>query len=262
LLHQNAPPHWRHALVTEWLNSLTQGNKQVSNYIAGARHWSTILTMMLPDRQLLPEPLLAMLLAALSHQSIATKLEQFTCHKEKLIDTLAVLHLTEARCRPDYNTVKVTKLDHAQTEPEATPDHPARPEHNAAVMKVLQTLGSQTNSAAVEFLNVLKRLERDEQAGQDWLSPNWTEQEVCPLPHPAQIVVSVKMIIAELRKMKWAGTLRDVHERTGVSEDTFDNRMWNRQCTMCGSTEHFFYACPRAQPYKGLFTAAASAGGR
>ena len=97
LLHQNAPPHWRHALVTEWLNSLTQGNKQVSNYIAGARHWSTILTMMLPDRQLLPEPLLAMLLAALSHQSIATKLEQFTWHQEKLSDTLAVLHLPEAR---------------------------------------------------------------------------------------------------------------------------------------------------------------------
>jgi hypothetical protein len=262
LLHQNAPPHWRHALVTEWLNSLTQGNKQVSNYIVGARHWSTILTMMLPDRQLLPEPLLAMLLAALSHQSIATKLEQFTWHQEKLSDTLAVLHLAEARCRPDYNTVKITKLDHAQAEPEATPEHPARSEHNAAVMKVLQTLGPQTNSAAVEFLNVLKRLERDEQAGQDWLSPNWTEQEAWPLPHPAQIVASVKMIIAELRKMKWAGTLRDVHERTGVSEDTFDNRMRNRQCTMCGSTEHFFYACPRAQPYKGLFTAAARAGGR
>jgi hypothetical protein len=129
-------------------------------------------------------------------------------------------------------------------------------------MQVLQTLGPQTNSAAVEFLNVLKRLERDEQAGQDWLSPNWTEQEAWPLPHPAQIVASVKMIIAELRKMKWAGTLRDVHERTGVSEDTFDNRMRNRQCTMCGSSEHFFYACPRAQPYKGLFTAAARAGGR
>ena len=114
----------------------------------------------------------------------------------------------------------------------------------------------------MEFLNVLKRLERDEQARQDWLSPNWTEQEVWPLPHPAQIVASVKMIIAELRKMKWAGTLRDVHERTGVSEDTFDNRMRNRQCTMCGSTEHFFYACPQAQPYKGTFTAAARAGGR
>jgi hypothetical protein len=92
LLHQNAPPHWRHTLVTEWLNSLTQGNKQVSNYIADARHWSTILTMMLPDRQLLPEPLLAMLLAVLSHQSIATKLEQFSWHQEKLSDTLAVLH--------------------------------------------------------------------------------------------------------------------------------------------------------------------------
>jgi hypothetical protein len=42
-------------------------------------------------------------------------------------------------------------------------------------MKVLQTLGPQTNLAAVEFLNVLKRLERDEHAVQDWISPNWTE---------------------------------------------------------------------------------------
>jgi hypothetical protein len=262
LLHQNAPPHWRHALVTEWLNSLTQGNKQVSNYIAGARHWSTILTMMLPDRQLLPEPLLAMLLAALSHQSIATKLEQFSWAQEKLSETLAVLHLAEARCRPDYNTVKVTKLDHAQAEPEVTAEQPARPEHNTAVMKVLQTLGPQTNLAAVEFLNVLKRLERDEHAVQDWLSPNWTEQEVWPLPHPTQIVASVKMLIAELRKMRWAGTLRDVHERIGVSQTTFDDRMRNRQCTMCGSAEHFFYACPQAQPYKGAFTTAARAGGR
>jgi hypothetical protein len=179
-----------------------------------------------------------------------------------LSDTLAVLHLAETRCRPDYNTVKINKLDHTQTEPEATSEHPARSEHNAAVMKVLQTLGPQTNSAAVEFLNVLKRMERDEQTGQDWLSPNWTEQEAWSLPHPAQIVASVKIIIVELRKMKWTGTLRDVHERTGVSEDTFDNRMRNRQCTMCGSTEHFFYACPRAQPYNGLFTAAARAGGR
>jgi hypothetical protein len=97
LLHQNASPHWRHALVTEWLNSLTQGNKQVSNYIADARHWSTILTMMLSDRQLLPEPLFVMLLAVLSHQSIPTKLEQYSCHQEKMSDTLAVLHLAEDR---------------------------------------------------------------------------------------------------------------------------------------------------------------------
>jgi hypothetical protein len=93
---------------------------------------------MLPDRQFLPEPLLVMLLAELSHQSIATKLEQFTWHHEKLSDTLTVLHLVEARCRPDYNTVEVTKLDHTQAEPEATPEHPARPEHNTTVMKVLR----------------------------------------------------------------------------------------------------------------------------
>jgi hypothetical protein len=107
-------------MVTEWLNSLTQGNKQVNNYMGDTRHWSTILTMMLSDRQLLPEPLLVMLLVALSHQSIETKLEQFSWTQEKLSDTLAVLHLAEARCRPDYNTVKVTKLDHTQTEPEVT----------------------------------------------------------------------------------------------------------------------------------------------
>jgi hypothetical protein len=112
--------------------------------------------MMLPDRELLPEPLLVMLLAALSHQSKATKLEQFSLQQEKMSDTLVILHLAEAQCRPDYNTVKVTKLDHPQAEPEATSEQPVRPEHNTEVMKVLQTLGPQTNSVAVEFLHVLK----------------------------------------------------------------------------------------------------------
>jgi hypothetical protein len=153
----------------------------------------------------------------LSHQSIVDKLEQFSWQQEKLSDTLVILHLVEAQCRPDYNTVKVTKLDHAQSEPEATPEQPARPEHNTTVMKVLQTLGPQTNSAAVDFLHVLKRLERDDQAVQDWLSPNWSEKEVCPLKHHTQIVVRVKMIIVELRKMKWDSTLRDKSAFTAVA---------------------------------------------
>ena len=173
-----------------------------------------------------------------------------------------VLQLAEARCRPGYNTVQVTKLDHAQAEPEATAEQPVRPEHNTAVMKVLQSLGPQTNSAAVEFLTVLKRLEQEEQAEQDWLSPKFSREEQRPWPLPAQIVASVKMLLAELRKMKWTGTLQDVHERAGISERTFDDRMSKRQCTMCGSAEHFFYACPDAQPYKTSFTVAARKGGR
>ena len=127
-------------------------------------------------------------------------------------------------------------------------------------MKVLQSLGPQTNSAAVEFLSVLKRLEQEEQADQDWLSPKQEEQR--PWPLPSQIVASIKMLLAELRKMKWAGTLRDVHERAGISERIFDDRMSNRQCTMCGSAEHFLYSCPDAQPYKAAFTTAARNGGR
>jgi hypothetical protein len=259
LLQQSAPQHWRHALVTEWLGSLSQGNKPVLSYITGARHWTTILTMMLPGGQI-SEPLLAMLLSALSHQSIATKLEHFSWAQEKLSETIAVLQLAEARCRPGYNTVQVTKIDNAQAEPAATSEQPARPEHNTAVMKVLQSLGPQTNSAAVEFLSVLKRLEQEEQADQDWLSPKREEQR--PWTLPTQIVASIKMLLAELRKMKWAGTLRDVHERAGISERIFDDRMSKRQCTMCGSAEHFLYACPDAQPYKAAFTMEARNGGR
>ena len=90
--------------------------------------------MILPAGQLFSEPLLAMLLSALSHQSIATKLQQFSWAPEKLSDTLAVLHLAEARCRPGYNTVQVTTLDHAQAEPEATAEQPARPEHSTAAV--------------------------------------------------------------------------------------------------------------------------------
>ena len=54
LLEEYAPLHWRHVLITEWLNSLTQGNKSMSLYITNARHWSTIITMMLPKGHFLP----------------------------------------------------------------------------------------------------------------------------------------------------------------------------------------------------------------
>ena len=82
--------------------------------------------------------------------------------QEKLIDTLPVLQLAEVRCS-DYNTVKVTKLDHTQSESETTTEQPVRSEHNTTVMKVLQNLGPQTNSETINFLNILKRVEFDEQ---------------------------------------------------------------------------------------------------
>ncbi len=81
--------------------------------------------------------------------------------QEKMSDTLPVLQLAEDRY-PDYNTVKVTKLDHTQTESEATTEQPVRSEHNTTVMKDLQNLGPQTNSATINFLNILKSLELDE----------------------------------------------------------------------------------------------------
>jgi len=45
LLKEYAPLQWRPALVSEWLNSLTQGNNPSSLYIANAGHWSTIITI-------------------------------------------------------------------------------------------------------------------------------------------------------------------------------------------------------------------------
>lgn len=66
LLEEYAPLHWCHALISEWLNSLSQGNKPMSLFLANARHWSTIIAMMLPEGQRLPEPLLGMILSAQS----------------------------------------------------------------------------------------------------------------------------------------------------------------------------------------------------
>jgi hypothetical protein len=81
--------------------------------------------------------------------------------QEKMSDTLPVRQLAEDWCL-DYNVVKVTKLDHTQAESEVTTEQPVRSEHNTTVMKVLQNLGPQTNSAIINFLNILKRLELDE----------------------------------------------------------------------------------------------------
>ena len=60
LLKEYAATHWCNALVTEWLNSFNQGSKPTSLYIAGARHWSTVMSMMLPHGQL-SEPMFARL---------------------------------------------------------------------------------------------------------------------------------------------------------------------------------------------------------
>ena len=76
LLKEYAPMQWRNALVTEWLNSFNQGSKPISLYIAGARHWSTVMAMMLPHGQL-SEPMLALLMAALAHPEVASKMETF-----------------------------------------------------------------------------------------------------------------------------------------------------------------------------------------
>jgi hypothetical protein len=256
LLEEYAPLQWRHALVSEWLNSLTQGNKPVSLYLANARHWSTIIALMLPNGQPLPQELLAMILAAQSHPSVAANLENFSWRPGSLPDTLAVLRLAEKRCSPEYNTAKAAKLDQGPGDSEPTLERPARTEQDTAVVKVMHTLGAQTNSAAIEFLKVLQHLDQAQHAETEWFSA----VDECPLPFPTQVVASVKMILAELKRMRWGGTLQDVHEKAGVTHETFKTRMRNRECTMCGSAAHFFHACPQAQPYQAAFTAAARAG--
>ena len=62
--------------------------------------------------------------------------------------------------------------------------------------------------------------------------------------------------------MKWVGTLKDVHERAGVTHETFTTLTRNRECTMCGRAEHFFHDCPQTHPYQDEFTSAARAGGQ
>ena len=59
-----------------------------------------------------------MLMSVLTHPSTPTKMQDISWSPEKVGDTLTVLQEAERRCRPDYNTVKVTKLD--QTEQELT----------------------------------------------------------------------------------------------------------------------------------------------
>jgi hypothetical protein len=61
LLEEYAPLQWCHTLVSEWLNSLTQGNKTVSLYLANVRHWNTIIVLSLPNGQPLPQELLVMI---------------------------------------------------------------------------------------------------------------------------------------------------------------------------------------------------------
>jgi hypothetical protein len=226
-------------LVSEWLNSLTQGIKPVSLYLANTRHWSTIIALMPPNVQPLPQELLAMILTVQSHPSVATNLENFSWRSGSLPDTLAVLHLTEKRCSPEYNTGKAAQLDQGQGDSEPTLERPARTEQDTTVVKVMHTLGAQTNSAVIEFLKGLQHLDQAQHAETEWFS---TVDE-CPLPFPTQVVTSVKMILVELKRIRWGGTLQDVHEKAGVIHETFKTHMCNREYTMCDSAAHFFHSC-------------------
>jgi hypothetical protein len=152
----------------------------------------------------------------------------------------------EKRCSPEYNTAKAAKLDQGQGDSEPTLERPARTEQDKSVVKVMHTLGAQTNSAVIEFLKVLQHLDQAQHAETEWFSA----VDECPLSFPTQVVVSVKMILSELKRMRWGGTLQDVHEKAGVTHETFKTRMRNRECTMCGSAAHFFHAYPQVQPYQ------------
>ena len=197
-----------------------------------------------------------MILAAQSHPTVAANLKNFSWKPGSLPDTLAVLRLAEKRCSPEYNTAKEAKLDHGQVESEPTLERPARTEQDTTVVKVMHTLGPQSNSAGIEFLKVLQHLDQAQHAETEWFSAI----DECPLPFPAQVVASVKRILAELKRMRWGGTLQDVHEKAGVNHEKFKTRMRNRECTMCDSAAHFFHACPQDQPYQTAYTAAARAG--
>lgn len=85
----------------------------------------------------------------------------------------------------------------------------------------MQSLGPTSNTAAVDFLKILQHLDQEQHKEPEWFST----QEDRPLPYPAQIVVSIKLIVAELKRMKWVGTLQDVHERAGVTQATFEAHM-------------------------------------
>ena len=113
LLKEYVPTHWCNALVTEWFNSFNQGSKPTILYIVGDRHWSTVMTMMLPHGQL-SEPMLALLMSALSHHEVAAKMENFIWQPKKLTETFTVLKLVEGQCPTNYNLTKAAKLDNSQ----------------------------------------------------------------------------------------------------------------------------------------------------
>jgi hypothetical protein len=102
----------------------------------------------------------------------------------------------------------------------------------------MHTLGVQTNSTVIEFLKVLQHLDQVQHAETEWFSA----VDECPLPFPTQVVTSVKMILAELKRICWGGTMQNVYEKAGVTHETFKTRMRNRECTMCGSAAHFFHS--------------------
>ena len=159
-------------------------------------------------------------------------------------ETLAVLHLTESQCPTNYNLDKVAKLDNSH-DGDSGAERPARAE-TTVVMKVIQTLTPVSNAAALDMLEILRALEQPECDEQDLFSLEQAEQVTCPRPTPTQVVAITRMIVGELRRMQWYGTLRDVHERANVSHETFKHRMKSKLCTMCDSVEHFFHACPLA----------------
>ena len=155
------------------------------------------MTMMLPHDQL-SEPMLTLLMSDLSHHDVSVKMENFIWRPNKLNQTLAVLHLTESHCHTNYNLTKVVKVDNSQEGDDSTS---ARTE-STAVMKVLQTLSPVSNEAALEMLEILSALEQPDRSEQDLFSLEQAEQVTRPRPNPAQVVVSVKMIVGELRRMQ------------------------------------------------------------
>ena len=164
------------------LNSFNQGSKPTSLYIAGVRHWSTVMDMMLTHGQL-SEPMIVLLMSALANHE--------------------------------------AKLDNSQEGVDSVAECPARTEQNTTVMKVLQTLDPASNAEVLDMLEILHALEQPERSEQDIFSLVQAEQLARPRPTPVQVVVSVKMIVGELRHMQWYGTLRDIHERAYVSHATF-----------------------------------------
>ena len=156
------------------------------------------MAMMLPHGQL-SEPMLTLLMSALSHHEVAAKMENFIWQPNKMNETLAVLQLTESQCPTNYNLDKVAKLDNSH-DGDSGAERPARAE-TTVVMKVIQTLTPVSNSAALDMLEILRALEQPERSEQDLFSLEQTEHVTRPRTTPTQVVVSVKMIVGELRRM-------------------------------------------------------------